>query len=94
MYSAESHAHMLKFIETMWPVRGQLEKFRTLACVCRLCPLVVLAQPRESRDAWCRYMVQRRERVKSAHSIADFQTLNQRQAKVGLWGWWAWFEGV
>ena len=28
-------------------------------------------------------MVQRRERVKSAHSIADFQTINQRQAKVG-----------
>jgi hypothetical protein len=27
-------------------------------------------------------MVQRRERVKSAHTIADFQTLNQRQAQV------------
>ena len=33
VYSAESRAHMLKFIEAMWPVRGQLEKFRTLACV-------------------------------------------------------------
>jgi hypothetical protein len=32
LYSAEDRQRMLKFIETMRPVRAQLEKFRTLAC--------------------------------------------------------------
>jgi hypothetical protein len=31
-------------------------------------------------------MVQRRERVKAAYSIADFQVLNQRQAQVMCFG--------
>ena len=60
VYTPEQRAQMLRFIESMWPIRGQLEKFRTLA-----------------------YMVQRRERIKSAHTIADFQSLNQRQARAG-----------
>ncbi len=91
---------MLKFIEIMQPVRGQLEKFRTLACVmlsrspprhCSLdhvhvTALLIISTPCSQSLQWYRYMVQRRERVKSAHTIADFQALNHRQALVRGFG--------
>jgi hypothetical protein len=70
---------MLKFIECMHPVRAQLEKFRTLACV----PVLPLVASLGAKCLPCsRYMVQRRERIKAAYSIANFQVLNQRQAQV------------
>ena len=74
---------MLKFIQSMHPVRAQLEKFRTLACV----PVLLLFVSSGAECVRCfRYMVQRRERVKAAYSIADFQVLNQRQAQVMCFG--------